>query len=539
MLIKKILMKNIRIILLFSMIVFLTCSFSFAESSTDTQKNTISDQSNLNSANFVNDSGEVSLIANNKESMNKSKEITQTKYKTAQITGPKTLSQSKILISAKYVKTYTEKYGKLPDYVTISNYNYSMPEFMYLLSKTINYKYKNIKTDILAKYGIKDPISPTGNSINKKITKKAYYSLATNIFSYIDKYNTAPKYASSSFGKVQYQTAIYGFSRILAYTYSYNSLPSYLSLNIKNTNSINKKMPKYTQTNPNIQNNSGNNSENVKPTKLSQNSILVASSSIKSYVEKNGKLPNYVTISNYKYSIPEYLYLISKLISSKYGGSNGDIMVKYGIKNPSSPSGASINKIFTKTEYYDISKRISTFIENNKQSPNYVSSKYGNIQYQTIIYGLVKVGDYINKNKVLPNSLSLNVPISSSINKYLPIFNQSGNLNNSSVSSKLLGSNDLGTVEIIGAFGNIKSDAKVAFVIGLTPLEASIKKALYDSIVSQNVQDYCYYIYMINVTKASSSYDEEKIYAEALANEFAQPHITNSNYNLVVNIPEE
>ncbi|MGL4669195.1 MAG: pseudomurein-binding repeat-containing protein, partial [Methanobacteriaceae archaeon] len=305
--------KNIKIILLCSVIIFLTCNCSFAENNTITQYNS----TNLNEGNLNNTILTNSVVNNSNGYNNSTKAIVP-------VNNPKTISQSNILIAAKYVKTYTEKYGKLPNYVTISSYKYSMPEFMYLMSKTINYKYNNIKSSITVKYNIKNPVSPTGNSINKQISKKTYYSLSTAISKYIEKYNTSPKYVSSSFGKIQYQTAIYGFSRILTYSYSYNKLPNYLSLKIKNTNSINKNLPKYTPTtqpsnnlnNTTTVNNTSNNNSTgaIKPTKLSQNSILVASSLLKNYIEANGKLPNYITISSYNYSIPEFLYLISKVI---------------------------------------------------------------------------------------------------------------------------------------------------------------------------------------------------------------------------------
>ncbi|MBZ9570808.1 hypothetical protein KQY27_04505 [Methanobrevibacter sp. TMH8] len=535
--------RNIKIILLFSAIIFLTSSFSFAENDIGSQNNSENDvilsSNNINQSdiNLNNSKNSTEINKMNINSEKDSQNVIKAMTATVPTKPPKTISQSSILVAAKYVKTYAEKYGKLPNYVKISNYNYSMPEFMYLMSKTINNKYKGITSSITVKYTIKNPTSPVGNSIKKSITKKTYNSLATSISKYISTYNKAPNYVSTSFGKMKYQTIIYGFSKILTYSYSYKRLPSYLSLNIKSTNSINKYLPKYNSSS-NPSNNTNNNTTNnsvVKPIKLSQSKILSASSLVKSYVESNGKLPNYVTISNYKFSIPEFLYLISKTITSKYTGITTDITVKYGIKNPNSPSGVSINKVFTKLQYNDISKRMSVFIENNNKAPNYISSKYGNIQYQTIVYGLSKIGDYINKNKVLPKSLGLNVPISHTLNKYLPIFTQTNN-----VSTLLLGSNELGTVELIGPFGNIKSNVKFAYIIGVTPIEASLKQLMIDELISLLPnQEYCSYIYRVNVTKSSNSPAEEELYGESLFNEFAQPHINNNNYNDVINLTGE
>ncbi|MBO7695571.1 MAG: adhesin, partial [Methanobrevibacter sp.] len=74
-------------------------------------------------------------------------------------------------------------------------------------------------------------------------------------------------------------------------------------------------------------------------------------------------------------------------------------------------------------------------------------------------------------------------------------------IDSSNVKSKLLGSNDLGTVELLGPFGNTNSDIKIAYSIGMHPLESKVHKALFDTVNSKsNSLNYCYYIYKINVT---------------------------------------
>ncbi|MBP5700520.1 MAG: adhesin, partial [Methanobrevibacter sp.] len=67
-------------------------------------------------------------------------------------------------------------------------------------------------------------------------------------------------------------------------------------------------------------------------------------------------------------------------------------------------------------------------------------------------------------------------------------------IDSSNVNSKLLGSNDLGTVELLGPFGNANSDIKIAYSIGMHPLESKVHKALFDTVNSKsNSLNYCYY----------------------------------------------
>ena len=54
---------------------------------------------------------------------------------------------------------------------------------------------------------------------------------------------------------------------------------------------------------------------------------------------------------------------------------------------------------------------------------------------------------------------------------------------------------------MLGPFGNTDSDIKIAYSIGMHPLESKAHKALFDTVNSKSSSlNYCYYIYKINVT---------------------------------------
>ncbi len=452
------------------------------------------------------------------------------------------LSQSQILQASKSINSYINKYNKLPNYITISGTNISMTEYMYLLSVSIYYKYNKKTSQISIKYNVKNPSSPSGATIKGSLTKAQYYAYAKSVINYIKNYNKAPNYVTTKLGKMQYQTAIYMLNKIVYYTAVKGYLPSSVSLSVSKSSSLNKNLPKYERSSSSNLGSEVTNSTTSKPTTISQSLIWAASSSIKNYVSSNGKLPNYVTISGYKYSMPEFLYLLSKAINTRLAGSTSAIAVKYDVKNPSSPSGATISKTFTKAQYNDMAKRIVNYITNYNKAPNYLSSNYGvgNIQYQTAIYGLACVGSYIATNKAIPTTLTIKISSSNSLNKYLPVYNSSSSSNTNSttggISTKILGSNDKGTVELIGAFGNTSSKIKIAYVIGLHPLEYAAHNALYNTIISKSNLKYCYYIYRINVTKDSNDYDKGRMNGQLLAQEFVLPHIINNSYNLVIDV---
>lgn len=158
----------------------------------------------------------------------------------------KQLSQNDIVSASKVVNRYVSKYSKLPDYVKIKGEKFSMAEFLYIMSKTIEYKYKNSNSKITVKYSIKNPARPTGDSINAVLSFKECYNTALEVKNYINSYKVAPgnmnidndEYAT---GSMQYQTIIYSFAKLL----SKEDKNSSISINVKNTSKINKYIPKY------------------------------------------------------------------------------------------------------------------------------------------------------------------------------------------------------------------------------------------------------------------------------------------------------
>ncbi|OQD58827.1 hypothetical protein MBBAR_8c00530 [Methanobrevibacter arboriphilus JCM 13429 = DSM 1125] len=417
-------------------------SSSLLANSNENLEDDIDLNSSTNSSNNSNSSNNNNINNSNNSSSNS---LNVVKTSTNVNNKPTTLSQSSILLASNSIYKYINKYGKLPNYVTISGYKYSMSEFMYILSKTITYKYNKITSSIKVKYDVKNPSKASGNSIKGTISSKTYYSYAKNIVAFIEKNNQAPNFVTSSLGKIQYQTAIFGLNKVLNYIYVKGKLPSTLSFNVKASHSINKYLPVYNSGSSSSSSSSSSNSGSSgsssivagKSTKLSQTAIFQASKNVKNYVLKYGKLPNYVTISGFKFSIPEYTYLVSKAIAYKCLKYSNSVNVKWNVKNPSNPSGVTIKKIISKSRYYALAKKAFKYIDSNNRIPNYISSSFGKIQYQTFVYGFSRIGEYMHTYKSVPSTLTLSVSKTSALNKNIPKYSRSSSNSNSTHSYNL------------------------------------------------------------------------------------------------------
>ena len=103
--------------------------------------------------------------------------------------------------------------------------------------------------------------------------------------------------------------------------------------------------------------------------------------------------------------------------------------------------------------------------------------------------------------------------------------------------AKLIGENDLGTVHIHGPFGNTGSNVKIAYLIGMHPMESKAHRGLFDTIINSDESlNYSYYIYNINVVGEFDEETEGRMDGQLLAQEFVAPHIINNDYDFFVDI---
>ncbi|MGL6298264.1 MAG: hypothetical protein ACRC1M_03745 [Methanobacteriaceae archaeon] len=242
-------------------------------------------------------------------------------------------------------------------------------------------------------------------------------------------------------------------------------------------------------TNTNTNNNNNNNNSVAKtvtkPTKLSQKVIFTGSKSVKNYINKNGKAPNYITMNNYKFSMAEFLYLLTKATTYKYKGSSSDVTIKYNIKNPPCPSGANVNGYFKKANYYKVANNIANFITKNNQVPNYASTSLGKMNYQTLLFAYSRIGDYIGTYNKLPSSVQINVKISHSMNRYLPVNSGSAIVTGPAGPNPLFEDSSLiEQVKVITAYSpySVKINKTHIIVTGALPRKSGYEYKRYDMV---------------------------------------------------------
>ena len=100
-----------------------------------------------------------------------------------------------------------------------------------------------------------------------------------------------------------------------------------------------------------------------------------------------------------------------------------------------------------------------------------------------------------------------------------------------------LGATEYGNVEKLGPYGNTSSPVKIAYIVGVHPLEYKAHQALTESLISNSKSlKYCYYIYKINVTQDKDDYNKGRMNGQLLANKFVVSDIAKNNFNLAIDV---
>lgn len=132
----------------------------------------------------------------------------------------------------------------------------------------------------------------------------------------------------------------------------------------------------------------------------------------------------------------------------------------------------------------------------------------------------------------IDHSVQINNPLHNTFNSPLnPLTNFNG-MNQ----SRTLGSDDVGYVVRGGPYGNLNSNVKIAYIIGVHPREVKAHTAILWSVLTQKNLRYCYYVYWVHVTEDEYDYDQGRINGQNLASEYVVPDVVRGNFKMAVDV---
>lgn len=134
--------------------------------------------------------------------------------------------------------------------------------------------------------------------------------------------------------------------------------------------------------------------------------IKDASARVKSYIETNKKLPDYVTLGTNQVKMPAFLKLLTASLLDINNGKTAPITLKT-VNAPSKPAESVKSGNITKTNYLDLAKRVNAFIDTNGAAPNYADSTLGKIRYENLIYIFSRILNFHKTNSRLPEYVTV------------------------------------------------------------------------------------------------------------------------------------
>ena len=138
-------------------------------------------------------------------------------------------------------------------------------------------------------------------------------------------------------------------------------------------------------------------------TNYSKTQIGEAARRVKVYIENKKALPTAVAIGADKVPMRNFLYLLTKILVTNKG-----YVTNVSVSNPVTKSSTFKSGKIDKTHYVDLAKRVSTFIETEKQAPAYANTPLGGMSYQQLIYNFSKILNYVYTKRLTPNYVSVN-----------------------------------------------------------------------------------------------------------------------------------
>jgi len=151
---------------------------------------------------------------------------------------------------------------------------------------------------------------------------------------------------------------------------------------------------------------SANETASASGNQITSDQLNEAASSVKTFVDANHRLPNYVTVAGLQITLPQFLELLSEGLINVNKGQSYSITVQ-DVSSPTSSYESVKSGNIQKTEYVQLADKLKTFVDTNGRLPNYVTSSLGKIRYESLIYMYSKILDFYDINGRLPTYVSL------------------------------------------------------------------------------------------------------------------------------------
>lgn len=268
--------------------------------------------------------------------------------------------------------SYVESNHTIPSIIKVGSENLNKNQFLYLLVTLIHKINGTYSGDLILDSYSSASVSETLTS--GILDKNSYLDIA-RLIGYDMSYNDHVD-ETTSLGKISTNSALYIFSQILS-SYDYtNVLPDFV--NVKPWNIISNTNTKF----------------------YSLSDIINSSTNLKDYIDNNSALPGNICICGDSVSMPNVLKLFATCVVMIGGNLNANI----AFENYATAGSACENITGDNLDYNDymgMALNLIVTMDSTKKVPDYLSSDFGKVRYESLIHLYSNVLSYFKLNNAL------------------------------------------------------------------------------------------------------------------------------------------
>ena len=276
--------------------------------------------------------------------------------------------------------------------------------------------------DVTIVEGLEEPANPQGTATGQIYTDD-FVAMAQKIINWNRANPAAPNYSTSSnIGITNYYDVVHMYTKILNWYKTEKTLPNYNTVigwggTVEEVTQPTTAPTTAPTTKPTESANPSSGSDTTEPTQSSSQAgeasgwyadVISGASYLVSYVKDKGLLPSTIPVGTYELKPAQYLYLATQvLVALNSGKTSGDLSVpNYG--EPQNPQETISGKgTLQLSEVITMAEKVVTFMQNNGQGPNWMTSSYGTLQYENGVYMFSVPLAYYAENGTLPATVDV------------------------------------------------------------------------------------------------------------------------------------
>ena len=151
--------------------------------------------------------------------------------------------------------------------------------------------------------------------------------------------------------------------------------------------------------------------------------ITDASKRVTAFVNKNDRLPHYVTINKHKVTMSQFLHLTTQSVVNTGEGSGGSATL-YKVYSPSKATETLKSGKINKAEYLTMAQSILSKVRSTGKAPSSITTSLGKMNFQNMVLSYSKILSYFKNYKKFPSYVSVkkwkcSSPVNSSVKAIL------------------------------------------------------------------------------------------------------------------------